>query len=247
MIGVSMESIVMVKNEIMQKVNDFIIKNHLWVIVATITLFCVWLNPVLFLDYMRVVKWPFVMLIVLGYFRKEISILTTEKLKSFFIKAFGVEFQGSLAEQNRESKPISEPDSLPNEMIQEKINELSQTHEILSTTIDALRRNLAVKEIEIDFERIYNRIFGSQFSLLENIIVNGGNLKLDQAIHWYMGIQNQYTLFKEWNATQYLAFLQNNALIEFDSVNNIIKISEKGKAFVKYIRLDMMYAGYKPF
>lgn len=66
---------------------NFMVKNYLWIILALFTLLFIWLNPVLFLDYIRVIRWPLVILVVIGFFKKEISILTTEKLKSFFIKA----------------------------------------------------------------------------------------------------------------------------------------------------------------
>lgn len=183
---------------VVQKLNDFVIKNYLWLIIA-FTLFFIWLNPVLFLAYVEVIRWPLIVLLILWIFKREISILTTEKLKSFFIKFLGVEVQGSLAEQNKENPPINESENLPGDMIQEKIKELSQTKETQSAVIDTLRRNLAVKEIELDFERIYNRIFGSQFSLLENLIVGGGSLKISQVADWYSArICAQFPIFKEW-------------------------------------------------
>jgi len=234
----------------LQKLNNFIEKNYLWLFVAFLVLIFIRFDAVLLLNYIEVIRWPLVVLVVLWFFKKEIRILTTEKLKHFFIKVFGVELQGSLADQANESRLNTEIEGLPNEMIQEKINELAQTKEILTNTVEAvetLSRNLAIKEIELDFERIYSRIFGSQFSLLENIIVNGGVVKFDYVSGWYSVTQNEYLLFKDWNVFQYIGFLQNNGLIQYDSINNVVKITEKGKAFMNYIRLVMMYAGYKPF
>jgi hypothetical protein len=106
--------------EIVNNVRFLIVKNLSWIMLALIALFFAWLNPVLFLEYVRVTKWPIVIFVLLYYFKKEVSVLVTEKLKSFLIKALGVEFQGSLADQNNQIDKIAASKELPDELVQEK-------------------------------------------------------------------------------------------------------------------------------
>lgn len=217
----------------------------LGVLLGILALLCIWHNPILSLEYIKVICWPVVILLLAAVFQKEISILTTEKLKSFFIKILGIEFQGNLTDQSQAIQTIGERDNLPNEIVQQKMQELSQSQVVLSNIVENLQRDLAIKEIEVDFERIYNRIFGSQFFLLEHLIVNGGNLNFTIVTNWYLTVQNTNLALKDWNLFQYLNFLINNGLIENES-NTLIKITEKGKIFVQYIRNNMRYQGYKP-
>jgi hypothetical protein len=78
------------------------------------------------------------------------------------------------------------------------------------------------------------------------MIVGGGTLKFDQVSAMITNLQNQYPIFQTWDIEQYINFLRVTGLAEYIVDRGIFKITEKGKAFVNYIRLDMMYAGHKP-
>lgn len=218
-----------------------------WTLVGAICLltliYTVYYHADMTLEYIRVIKWPALYFATIIVFKNEISVLATEKLRSFFIKVLGVELQGNLADQKSEIKNMEAQDNIDSSIVVDKEKELSTYIDLKAAA--EIQRALAVREIELDFERIYNRIFGTQFSLLENLIVAGGKHAFLYVEEMYKAVQNANPVFNEWSIETYLNFLFRNSLIERGE-NMTIDITDKGRSFVQYIRNGMRYGGYKP-
>ncbi|MDO8507625.1 MAG: hypothetical protein Q7S53_03580 [bacterium] len=87
-------------------------------------------------------------------------------------------------------------------------------------------------QIELDFERIYNFIFGSQIFLLREIKSRNG-VGWDYVSDYFDSLRREYSVFNSWNLNTYLEFLKTHSLIEMK--DNFITVSQKGETFISYI------------
>jgi hypothetical protein len=99
-----------------------------------------------------------------------------------------------------------------------------------------LIRHLAGSNIVLDFERIYNLIFGSQIQLLKELNAKTPNGK--QEIDVFKGIDKVLYQYREqlseWTHEIYLGYLYNSTLI-MKNDENIIHISVKGVEFLTWL------------
>jgi hypothetical protein len=101
-------------------------------------------------------------------------------------------------------------------------------------TVKILIKHLAYTQIELEFEKIYNLIFGSQIYLLKKLNETSSTGKpLQFAEEYFVSVQEKYDLFKDWDTNKYLSFLLTNLLIIFD--NNIVSITIKGNEFLSWL------------
>lgn len=207
-------------------------------ILFLIVLLCIWFNPILFLKYIQVLRWPVLILLLVIMFKNEISKLVTDK--TFSLKAFGLELQGNLVSQAQSS---IKTDALTDQKYQKQIDQLVESHKIITGTNEDLKKQLTTKELELQFEQIYNLIFGTQFALLEYLTNNNGCISYDSIISQFLN--NNFSFNDDFFA-KFLGFLVNYNLIELDSYKQI-KITDKGRVFVYYIRRIRHYIINKPF
>lgn len=195
------------------------------------------------LDYLKTIIWPITVIIIAFCFRTEISSLIkriiSAELPGLKLNAIP---QEKAEESNLEFKLQNLPDDEKNkleELIQEKENALSSA----SQNIDELNKTLVQKEIEVDFERIYNIIFGSQINLLNKMAGTLGYLGTQNVIQHFVLIQKAFEpMYNEWNFSTYLQFLYSqNLIVQRD--NYTIGITDKGKAFLQYVSI-MNYQKY---
>ncbi|UTJ05374.1 hypothetical protein [Arcobacter roscoffensis] len=102
--------------------------------------------------------------------------------------------------------------------------------------VNVLIHHLATEQIHNWFYRVYVSIFGSQIKLLEKLEVQ---LKYDlNSIHNYFNNVKEENIdaFKDWNTESYIAYLLNCGLIIIEDEE--IKITEKGKDFIKILRIS---------
>ena len=121
---------------------------------------------------------------------------------------------------------------------------LRKEHKIILDDKNKLLHEISIRDIIIDFERIYNSIFGSQIMLLDYLqnLPNGWARQNIESF-WENIRKINLNIMKDWTIDSYLNFLFRKELIEvFQSIN--YKITKKGSAFLEYIS-NMKYAKNK--
>lgn len=207
--------------------------------IILIILLYIWLDPIITLKYIQALRWPILILILVVLFKKEISKLVW---KSFNIKGFGLELEAKLA--NQLQNPLESNENNSSYSLQ--IQQLTESHKIITGTNEELQKKLAIQELQLDFERIYNLIFGSQFTILENLSSTSHTQSYESIMAKYTTLFFNTPAAKVDFFAKYFDFLlKNNLIEEVDNTN--IKITDKGKAFVYYIRNVRHYLGNKPF
>lgn len=196
------------------------------------------------LDYIRVVIWPFVVLTTVYLFKKELAKLIAD---IDFWEAYGIKFHRAKLQEKKDGKDLKQelknfPDDEKNKLekiIQEKEENLQTT----TQTAEQLQKELISKNIELDFERIYNIIFASQINLLNKMVILG-YLDIQSVAQHFVYMQRAYEpSFNGWNLSIYLQFLYEQELIK--DINNgvAVSITDKGKAFLQYLFI-MNYKKY---
>lgn len=104
-----------------------------------------------------------------------------------------------------------------------------------SDTVKVLVRHLAATQLALDFEQIYNTIFGSQIFLLRKLNEAAGiGLYYDFIKTHFERVQSQFPEeLSSWNLEQYLSFLFGRLLITFKDNNYHITI--KGVDFLIWL------------
>ncbi len=98
-------------------------------------------------------------------------------------------------------------------------------------------------QLALEFERILNRIFGSQIRLLEWIDGAGGSVDYAAVVGYFTGAQQAAPSLLEWNLDQYVQFLVNNDLLRPEA--NQYVLTDKGKAFLGYMRANGYVSGMR--
>lgn len=195
------------------------------------------------LEYMRVLAWPVVVLLIAFTFRVNIAQLI-ERMEEWEIPFIGKgKAHGALAQQQETIKT----DVVVAQNEGEDFKAIVANKE---TEITALRDNsqqlvekLTRAQIELDFERIYNIIFASQIDLLFKIN-NFPQVEFAYIVdHYTKSQQAALVILKDWTVFQYIQFLITNQLIEYKVDAMTVSITQKGRAFISYLAV-MNYKKY---
>lgn len=103
--------------------------------------------------------------------------------------------------------------------------------------INYLLEQLSLKTTEIEFERIYRVIFGSQISLMRDLLSQSPRGRNGEFLAFYFLSAKKVwaPAFDNWSTDQYLAFLMNSDLIFYNAQQQIWQITDKGISFLQYI------------
>ncbi len=179
------------------------------------------------IEFVKSIGWPQAALlfafVFIGLFRKE--------LRSFLGRVRSVGKDGVVTDdipkpQSAESKTkavddlMRSPDSLLlNEVETTVLKELRDRGlETSSDAVKVLARRLAATVIALEFEQVYNTIFGSQIYLLKKLNEFLG-VGVDQkyVLHHYEHVQKMFSeAFGDWTLDRYLGFLNDRKLIRMD-------------------------------
>ncbi len=198
-------------------------------------------------EFLNILKWPLVVFGVVLLFRKSIQSLI-KNIKTLKTPG-GLEAEIKeqvLANQKREDKPttvsiVKQPGEFEKAkgaiqltpVMQEYANRIREDtrkstlpiHEQTELGIMAIA-NLAVS---VDYWRIYNFIFGSQFKVLHT--ANSALIKKADAITHFTTVQKMYPdVFKESDFETYISFLTTHVLIGIKDDTYFITV--KGKDFL---------------
>jgi len=198
------------------------------------------------LEYLKVVIWPFTILLFALAFKNNIAGLI-DRLSEWEIPLLGrgkakAANEAFNQQENVTKKKVltkSSDDEDVKAIIVAKESELSKLKNNNEQLIDLL----TLAQIELDFERIYNIIFASQIDLILKIS-SFESVELAYVIdHFTKAQQAGYYVLKNWNLSGYLTFLANNNLLEIVQDQNQIVATQKGRAFIYYLS-KMNYKKY---
>lgn len=192
-----------------------------------------------FLKYVAIiVSWPVAVTLIALLFKKEIADLIG--------RLTNAEFPGGKiqAAQPGASGPQDDNVSTPSPQSKELIEDIRRDYEERfknyeenhKTTINLLFDEISKKELELEFERIYNVIFGSQIRLL-GLLLPRGELGLPRKFvdSFFREIQKVWPSLSTWSTDSYLEYLINaTKIIEVTPTGNY-KITPKGEEFLIYI------------
>lgn len=183
------------------------------------------------LNYIKVLAWPFLVLLIVLAFRPNIAQLIT-RLEEFDIPMLGKGKATPLIQQ--ESYPPQPDRSLPQPEYDALLKEKEKEIEGLKDNTQKLIEKLTVAEIELDFERIYNFIFSNQIDLLLKIN-NYPQVDFSFIENHFSNMQKLYPVFvdKGWSVNEYLVYLHNSGLLSLAGGKYLV--SQKGKAFLSYL------------
>jgi hypothetical protein len=180
------------------------------------------------IDFLKISWWPLVLLFIILLFKEEVG--------SFINDISELDIFGNKAKRN---KQIPNQDSQPSKELDvskeyKEINEQYKTLiNSLGNNVDTLKNQLANKEIELDFERIFNVIFGSQIFILKYLLT-ANFVGLNDIAKYYGTVQRNNPTLQSWGINQYLFFLISSKLIE-PAISGGFQITPKGKLFIMYI------------
>jgi len=196
-------------------------------------------------DYIDVLIYPAVILLVVGIFRRPLERLI-DRVQSG--KGFGVEFETASPPQSRDAVPDTVPPTnpAPNGGVAVDVASREQMErrspvEILSRPRDAEVSREAL-EAALNFERIYRSIYGSQIALLK--FLARAEVRAHGAVR--STLENFYTYAKsngakttasgrEYGWDDYIGFLANNRLVSYDPSQERAQITPRGMTFLHYL------------
>lgn len=154
----------------------------------------------------------------------------------------GVTTDGSLGVQDKKTqkKAVEELMNIGDSVVRDYLEQTimhdlsSRGLETEGDTIKLLVRYLAATQLALDYEQIYNLIFGSQILLLKrlNEVVGQGKPK-EYIDEYFAKVQTTFTDLKTWSLDQYLDFLFKSTLIT--NVSGKYHITNKGVDFLSWM------------
>lgn len=190
------------------------------------------------INFLKISWWPLIILFVVLLFKNEISNLINEisELNLFGNKAV----RNKEVKEQQSEAPVST--TLPNfsETLTTLYKDLSEKYK--DTEIQ-LKNRLIDTEIALDFERVYNSIFGSQLVLLKHL-EETTSMTLGKLVEYFELVQKQNIPLQDWDVNKYLNYLLGSQLLTI--VQGEYSITLKGKAFISYIERNRKYSFNKP-
>lgn len=186
------------------------------------------------IEFFKYSLWPFVMITFIYLFRNNIGNLIDEITE--------LDIFGNKARRNKLPNQQEIPGSV--KKIPEEYKglylEYKDKTENLSKNVSTLQKELMGKNIELDFEKIYNVIFGSQLNLLD-LLTTTTTISLTNLTNYFQRVQQKNPIFvvSNWSLTDYIRFIDISKLIE--SVPDGFQITLKGRMFMLYIKTIRKY------
>lgn len=192
------------------------------------------------LDYLKVIIWPFVVLIFVFSFKTNIA--------KFIDEISELNIFGNMAKRDQPTLTQNPPHEDVPEVIKEsaelKTEEIKKEIKTKTTAEDQDNQKkiliLQVAELQtaLLFERIYNIIFGSQIKLLESLIINGSaGILYEDIAAYYQGVKAKWPNLNSYPLENYLGYLMNSGLIILfsEGIQKKYKVTPLGIDFIEYI------------
>jgi hypothetical protein len=203
------------------------------------------------LRYLDVLVWPAVVLAVAMMFKSKIADLIGNS-DWIFRLPWGEATARQRTGQQRTTPTTADTKEFKNELeeltkpIQKEYEEkYAQLIQVAGGRINELLNKISQQDILLQFERVYNVIFGGQIDTLRI-------LSHEVPQPWFL-IEDNYARHKQknpalrtWDVSRYYSFMITSGLMEqVPNSDNYWRATEKGKAFLEYLRI-MNYPTNKP-
>jgi hypothetical protein len=194
-------------------------------------------NWSLILDYIQVLIWPVIVAGIVAYllwrYNTNVGNLI-DRIKSVE-GPWGKALFHPEGQQDSDTEEAAAEEAVAN--YNGLVDTLVEAYEQAANTEAALTRELALKDLQLDFERIYRVIYGSQVDALRQLRQLPSGSDRDTLRMHFLQAQAaappvpalQARTFEAW-----LAWLISIGLIEVDSMNQL-HLTTKGSAFLDYI------------
>lgn len=194
----------------------------------------------LILEYLKILVWPIIVTVFIVYFRNEIRQLIKRGLNFKFPGGPEIGFGNIPSQEDQNIDKSTNTDDINKfgeifKKYETKIKEIGDTRQKLET-------ELINTTIYLEFERIYNMIFGSQVLLLKVLKSNQEINKLfynsENIVNYFFSIKANWPQeLQNWTAGLYMKFLMDSSLISFNGHIDQYSITDKGVAFLSYIAI----------
>ena len=198
------------------------------------------------LSYLQALVWPTVtaglVLFVLIRFRKNMA-----NLLDRVIEGHGPGGIGFAAAPPPSQKVVAVESVVGFEVLQEVVDDyeeqLRQTQEQHQQTLEQLTRDLISAQVELDFERIYRLILGSQIRALQALRdAHPGSAPRSLIEPIFESARAQAPLaLGTWTFEQWIGFLLRQSVVE-QLGDGMFRITQKGLAFVAYLEVASLPA-----
>lgn len=173
------------------------------------------------LDFIYKISGPIIAIAVIGLivlFRKDLGHFISRNISKIRGKVAGQEFEIDL-NKLKESQSEAVKVALPKKLAEESNPE-----------IEKLKK-------ELEFEKIYSIIFGSQVDILKKIRDGNGSAGKGLVVFEFVHLKQFYPIYNSWSVDEFLGILLNNKLIvENQNIEKTsYQITQKGLDFLKYI------------
>lgn len=178
---------------------------------------------------LKIIIWPSFAAIFMISFKEQLSNLMN--------RIIGLKIPGGEFQMQHIKSETNEQNFLENigSVIKSKEEELNK----INSDNDQLIQQIAIRDIIIHFERIYNLIFPSQIKFLWKLNDNSSGLSRLEVERYFNILKSSVPLFYNWTWEGYINFLcQENLMV---LVNSNFVITEYGNAFIQYI----LYMNYQ--
>jgi hypothetical protein len=141
----------------------------------------------------------------------------------------------STGERGYERYPLTTPEGRLIALIEAQVNgELATRNYSPEMTRDVLLYALASRHLEVQFERVYIAIYGSQFAALDALTQQANGAEIQFLQHYYdqasLAWPNEYSAYA---FTSWLGFMTTWTLIE--ATDGKYRVSDFGIAFLHYV------------
>ncbi len=201
-----------------------------WIILVTLPFYLLFVwnfkYANILVEFFKYSLWPLVALTFIFLFRDNLGKLIDEikELNIWGAKTYREPPQQDV--NNKTSQEIGDD-------YKKLYGEYKQQADKLTKTNDELQKELVNTKIELDFERIYTSIFGSQLNLLE-LLIKLNKINLAVLDLYYSTVQKKNLALSDWSLSDYLRFMINSGLIQ--SADDGFEITLKGRVFFSYVK-----------
>ena len=202
----------------------------------------------LLIQFVQAVAWPITVLFIVIIFRKNISFLI-DRIQSFKGPA-GIEIQAQRMKQVQENVSRKTMGNMEGDIVFTPDPSMSYTQNIFSLqedkgdetkSLENLSLELKTKDIQLEFERIFNVIFNVQIEFLD-FLRNNKKMNWKYIKEYFEPIRMKYSVFSNWDEKKFIEYMFVHGLLEIQKEE--VVMTPKGIGFLKYIdTLD--YSFYK--
>ncbi len=198
-------------------------------------------KSLLFLEYLKVLVWPLTLLVVVIILRKNLRGVL-DRIRKISYKDVSAELGAQVRSQEKAMKQPRAETGLSSKQKKslaakaDTVGSIKPPRKATETkkVIAQANEEIAVRDTLLDFERIYNVIFGSQIQLLLDLNANKDGLPIENTDAFFNKIMLKWRPnFTDWGFDKYMSYLLSTGLVEIYKNNAFI--TEKGQAFLNYL------------